>query len=495
MRHIDSDRLYGASEVRELDRRAIQVCGIEQYVLMQRAASAAWRALRARWPRAMRIFVCAGPGNNGGDGYELACLARAEGFKVHVACIGGLPTSGAAGTALAQWQSAGGLSGDEAQFAEELSHADVIVDAIFGTGLSKPPKGAARDAIREINAARAQGCGVLSIDLPTGLVADSGATPGDVVKADVTVTFIGNKLGLYTGRGPEVAGQVIFNSLDVSEEVYRDLPARAYRLGLNDLSLALPRRSRIAHKGVHGHLLIIGGNRGSVGAALLAARGALRTGVGLVSVATRARHAVPMTAAQPEVMAHAVENVEDLRPLLDRCNAIAIGPGLGQDEWARALWSEVASYPRLVVDADALNLLALMPRRHDSWILTPHPGEAGRLLGTSAASVQEDRPGALRSLVAHYGGFPLLKGAGSLAWRGDMMALCPLGNPGMAVGGAGDVLTGVIGALVAQGLQPPAAATAGMLLHAHAGDLAAVGGERGMLPSDLITALRQAANP
>lgn len=495
MGDVDSNRLYGANEVRELDRRATQVCGVEQYTLMKRAATAAWRALRARWPNATRIIVYAGLGNNGGDGYELACLAHADGFCVEVTCIGGLPSGGAAGKALNAWKSVGGLISGSAQVREDLSRADVVVDAIFGTGLSKPPRGAAKTAIRDINAAHERGCGVLSIDLPTGLIADNGSTPGDVVQADLTVTFVGNKLGLYTGRGPDVTGEIIFDSLGVPEKAYQDLPARAHRLGLIDLNLALPRRSRVSHKGIHGHLLIIGGNHGSVGAALLAARGALRSGAGLVSVATRADHAVSIATAQPEVMAHAVETPEELRPLMKRCNAIAIGPGLGQDQWAHQLWSEVAWHPRLVVDADALNLLARSPRRNDSWILTPHPGEAGRLLSASTASIEADRPEALRRLATRYGGFPLLKGAGSLAWRGDVIALCPFGNPGMAVGGVGDVLTGVIGALLAQGLPSRIAAIAGMLLHAHAGDLAAGDDERGMLPSDLIAALREAANP
>lgn len=495
MQCIDCDRLYGAKEVRELDRRAMQVHGIESYVLMHRAASAAWQVLRNRWPHATRILVCAGPGNNGGDGYELACLARADGLTVEVIGVGGLPSAGAGAMALAAWQTGGGLVRHSEQLTEGLVHAEVVVDAIFGVGLARPPDGEVKAAIGEINAVRERGCGVLAIDLPTGLVADSGHAPGDVVHADVTVTFVGNKLGLYTGRGPEVAGEVIFSSLDVPESVYRDLPAQAHRLGVDDLRLALPKRSRIAHKGVHGHLLIVGGNRGSIGAALLAARGALRAGVGLVSVATRASHAASMATAQPEVMAYAVEAPADLHPLLDRCNAVAIGPGLGQDEWARALWAEVIAHPRLVVDADALNLLALTPKRHESWILTPHPGEAARMLGIGTTRVQEDRPGALRQLVTRYGGFPVLKGAGTLVWRGTMIALCPFGNPGMAVGGMGDVLTGITGALIAQGLPPSTAAVTGVLLHARAGDVAAVSGERGMLPSDLITAVRQVANP
>lgn len=497
--------LYGAAETRELDRRAIEIYGIPGYTLMQRAAAAAWRALRRRWPQARRIVVIVGSGNNGGDGYEIARLALADGCEVQVWSLGSA-TRGDAATARSAWQDAGGeMRGNVRDWhdaaADSFDEVDLIVDAIYGTGLSRAPEAAGRHAIEAINDAHTCGVGVLAVDLPSGLLADTGATPGVAVQADLTITFIGNKLGLYTGRGPECAGRIAFDTLDVSPDVYRNLPTQARRLDASDLRRALPPRPRAAHKGNHGHVLMVGGNHGMMGAALLAARAALRAGAGLVSVATRAQHAFALTAVQAEVMAHGVESIEDLQPLLARADVVAIGPGLGQGEWGRALWSALREHPRLVVDADALNLLAQSrsqsssPQRRDDWILTPHPGEAARLLGRSVGAVQANRPQALHDLRAHYGGVPLLKGAGTLVWQDGAMAVCPYGNPGMGSGGMGDVLTGVIAALWAQGLSAADAAAMGVLAHARAGDLAAEQGERGLLPSDLLPTLRDVVNP
>lgn len=489
------NRLYGASEVRELDRLAMETLGVDAYTLMQRAAAAAWRVLRDRWPAVGRIVVCAGGGNNGGDGYELACLARSAGIRVQLVGVGGRPIRGPAAKAYEAWQTSGGNLEDPGDIDVLLNEADVVVDAIYGTGLSRPPGDVAKSAITAINAARDRGRGILAVDVPSGLLTDTGATPGVAVHADVTVTFVGNKVGLYTAQGPDYSGQIEFESLGAPISAYERVLPRARRLSYDDLRTTFRSRKRSAHKGLQGHVLLVGGNQGMAGAVLLAARGALRAGAGLVSIATRSRHVSQLAAAQPEAMVHGVETFEQILPVLERATVVGIGPGLGRDEWAQMLWHNLASFPRLVADADALNFLAESPLKHDNWVLTPHPGEAARLLKTTVASVQEDRLNAVRELAVRYGGFPLLKGAGSVLWDGLDVMLCPFGNPGMAVGGMGDVLTGVIAAAIAQGLTPPQAGTAGMLMHAFAGDLAAVEGERGMLPSDLIDQLRQAANP
>lgn len=267
-------------------------------------------------------------------------------------------------------------------------------------------------------------------------------------------------------------------------------------MNVQDLSRLLPKRSADAHKGRHGHVLLIGGNHGTPGAILMAGRAALRSGAGLVTVATRAEHAVALSMAQPELMSHGVERKTQLAPLIERANVIAIGPGLGQDEWAQAMLGAVLqSRQPQVWDADALNLLAQEPVRSERWVLTPHPGEAGRLLGCSTAEVQRDRLQAAQQLQARYGGVAVLKGTGTVV-QGSATQICPYGNPGMAVGGMGDVLAGVIAALIAQGLSLESAAHAGVLAHALAGDAAAqLGGERGLLPEDLIAQLRRVLNP
>jgi len=487
-------RLYSAAQSRELDRRAIEEQGIAGDTLMQRAAGAAWRAARARWPQARSVAVVCGPGNNGGDGYEVARLARAEGCAVRVAAYGSAPQRGEAAAARRAWLREGVIE-DAAALAPDFLNVDLIVDGLFGSGFARAPEGMARTLIEAINAARARGGNVLALDLPSGLHADTGAAPGAAVRADLTVTFIGRKFGLHTGAGVALCGEIVFDALGVPAAIHENLEPVAELLDAAELARVLPRRARDAHKGDHGHVLVVGGEVGLCGAALLCARAALRSGAGLVSVATRAAHAAVLTAAQPEAMVHGVESRSELAALIERASVIALGPGLGRGEWSRTV-SEAAleAGKPLVVDADALNGLARQPRRREDWILTPHPGEAARLLGVSTAVVQADRRAAAQALRARYGGTIVLKGAGTLV-LGERLAVCPYGNPGMATGGMGDALTGVIAALVAQKLPLESAARAGVLAHARAGDRAASEGERGLLVSDLIGALRAIVNP
>jgi len=258
----------------------------------------------------------------------------------------------------------------------------------------------------------------------------------------------------------------------------------------------LPPRPRASHKGDYGHVLVVGGDHGMAGAVRLAGEAAARVGSGLVSVATRLDHAAVIAAARPELMCHGVECARDLCVLLQRASVVAIGPGLGQSAWARELLAALLqTHSPLVVDADALNLLAQEPTRRDHWILTPHPGEAARLLDMTTGQIQADRLYAVQALQQRYGGVCVLKGAGSLVCASGSIAICEAGNPGMASGGMGDVLTGIIAGLLAQGLSLVDAACAGVYIHAKAGDRAAQEGERGLLASDLMPHLRQLVNP
>lgn len=259
---------------------------------------------------------------------------------------------------------------------------------------------------------------------------------------------------------------------------------------------ALPARAKDAYKGDFGHVLVIGGNVGMGGAARLAAEAALRVGAGLVSVATRAAHVPAFIAARPEAMCHGVEEGADIAKLLARATVLLLGPGLGQDAWARNLYDQALASPLpKVVDADALNLLAQHPIHQDNWVLTPHAGEAARLLETSTHEIQADRFAAARALQQRYGGVVVLKGAGSIVQGAETTHICTAGNPGMASGGMGDVLGGVIAGLIAQNIPPDEAAQRGVLCHAMAGDLAlAEGGERGLLASDLMLYLRKLMN-
>ncbi len=466
------------------------------YALMQRAARACWEQIRARWPAADALGVVCGRGNNGGDGYEIARLARAAGWSVWIVAPYGAPEgTGDAHRACEAWGATAGAAAP-LPFEGALPPCAVLVDALFGTGLKRRLDARAQAVVAAINALRNTGTKVVAADIPSGLDASSGAVfDAACVQADLTVTFIGRKLGLYTGEGPQRAGEVCFADLDVPAEIGAGLMPLASLQARAQLAAVLPRRSRTAHKGDHGHVAVIGGNRGMAGAALLAGRAALRAGAGLVSLLTCSEHTAALTAAQPELMCHAGDDLAAARALLRRADVIALGPGLGTDDWARALWSVALDAGKpLVLDADALNLLALEPLPVADAVLTPHPGEAARLLGCRAADVQADRLAALRALEQRYAASIVLKGAGTLV-SGAPPQLCPFGNPGMAVGGMGDALTGIVAALRAQGLDGAAAAQHGVLVHALAGDSAAASGERGLLPGDLINALRGIVNP
>jgi ADP-dependent NAD(P)H-hydrate dehydratase / NAD(P)H-hydrate epimerase len=486
--------LYRAQDLRELDRVASAELGIPGYTLMTRAGTAAFRLLRRSWPRARNVLVVCAIGNNGGDGFVLARLARESGAQVEVLLLGEAALlRGDARRACEAMLKAGVQVSPFA--AERWPDADVVVDAIFGTGLDREVGGVHREAITLVNRQHAP---VLSLDIPSGLHADSGNALGVAVRATKTLSFIGLKQGLFTGQGPDYGGEIYFDDLGMPEEVYQRVPAPAFRISSEWMKTLLPPRARIAHKGHHGHVLVVGGEQGMAGAVRLAGEAAARVGAGLVSLATHPFHAGALNAARPELMCHAVPDANALPALLSKASVLAIGPGLGGEEWGRKLFGAVLeSALPLVVDADALNWLAREPLRRNHWILTPHPGEAARLLNVSAGDVQADRWQAVRELHKRYGGVVILKGAGTLVCNGhDPVALCDTGNPGMAAGGMGDVLTGVIAGLLAQGLNPWQAALAGVHLHGRAGDIAAArDGERGMMAGDLMGPLHRLVNP
>jgi ADP-dependent NAD(P)H-hydrate dehydratase / NAD(P)H-hydrate epimerase len=486
--------LWTAAQVRELDRRAIHELGIAGRELMERAGAAALDALLRRWPSSRALTVVCGAGNNGGDGYVAARLARGAGLAVRLLALvdpdrlRGDAAQACAdfqrdGGEIARWDGAGDPGGD-----------GPIIDALLGTGIDRDLEGAYRAAVESINATARP---VVALDLPSGLHADTGRAMGDAIAARLTVCFIGLKLGLFTGRGPALAGEVVCADLGVPAGLAAGLSPAALRLEPAVLGDWLPTRPRDAHKGRFGHVLVLGGDRGMGGAVRLAAEAALRAGAGLVSVATRPEHVGAVLAARPELMCHGVDGPGALGPLLARATLVAAGPGLGRAPWGRGLLdAALAAGLPCVLDADALNLLAAQPRRADRWVLTPHPGEAGRLLDSDAAAVEADRPAAVRALRARYGGVVVLKGAGTLVCgAGDSLWLCDRGNPGMASGGMGDVLTGLVAGLAAQLGDLERAACAGVLVHALAADDAAARGERGLIAGDLLAALRPWVNP
>ncbi|MDX1802691.1 MAG: NAD(P)H-hydrate dehydratase [Alcanivorax sp.] len=485
--------LYRAAQTRELDRLAI-AAGTPGAELMQRAGQAAFDVLGECWPQARRLAVLCGGGNNGGDGYVVAWLAHQAGLSPDIYFTS--PPATLKGDALTMARRCQSAAIPMRELTRDAlpKDADLLVDGLLGTGLS----GALRDDMAALlTALDALPMPRLALDIPSGLSADCGMPLGAVLRADVTCTFIGLKRGLLTGQGPVHCGRLRFFDLQVGRDIYAQVAPDCLSPCVQELSRRLPPRRRDGHKGPYGHVVVIGGDHGFAGAPVMSAQAAARCGAGKVSLITRPEHVTLALTRQPEIMARGVQRATEAEALLAMATVVAIGPGLGRGDWGRALLDlALASGKPLVVDADALTLMAEQPGIGPAdWVLTPHPGEAGRLLGVDAAAVQRDRFVALESLAARYGGTVLLKGLGTLVQGESARALVREGNPGMASGGMGDVLTGVIAALRAQGLSGYDAARLGALAHARAADVcAAQQGERGLLATDLLPAMRAQLN-
>jgi NAD(P)H-hydrate epimerase len=487
--------LYSVSQVRALDAYAIGTLGVSGYTLMKRAGEAALRALRSRWPRALRIAVVTGGGNNGGDGYVLARFGHAAGLQMTVlAAVPPERLRGDARQAAADYRTSGGDI--HAFSAATLAQADVIVDALLGTGLDRPVQPELAGVIRAINDAQRP---VFALDLPSGLNGDTGSVMGAAVRADSTISFVALKVGLFIGEGPDHAGRVLLDDLEVvapaAEAAFEPV---LERLSDTEITRTLPRRARGAHKGDFGRVLLIGGGVGMPGAVRLAGEACLRAGAGLVTVACAPENMGAITSGRPELICLGIEAPDQLERALAAADVIGIGPGLGTTPWAHAmLHAALAAGKPLVLDADALNMLAAEGRTAPAHaILTPHPGEAARLLSTTTADIQGDRIAALRALLARHPCVAILKGAGTLIGAsGCTPAICERGNPGMAAPGMGDVLTGAIAGVLAQCHDPWRAARVGVLAHALAGDdVARERGERGLLALDVAEALTRRIN-
>jgi NAD(P)H-hydrate epimerase len=484
--------IYSVATVREIDRTAIEDEAIPGYTLMSRAGAAAVSEGRSRFPDAKRWQVVCGAGNNAGDGYVVARLAASEGIVVSVvALVDPVGLRGDAATAFGDFAAEGGVV---SPWAGQLDpDADLIVDGLLGSGLERDVEGEFALAVSAMNAHAGK---VVALDVPTGLHADSGAVMGFAVRADLTVTFVGLKAGLFLGDGRDYSGEVAFAGLGIPAKCRQSSRAELRRIDDGQLQRTLAPRRRASHKGDFGHVLIVGGGAGMPGAVRLCGEAALRTGAGRVSIATDPGHAAMIVATRPELMSHAVRSASELQALLGLADVIAVGPGLGRSPWAGELFEALAEDCRPCVwDADALNWLAESASRQEQRIITPHPGEAATLLALTVAEVQSDRRSALNRLEERYAGVVVLKGAGTLVSSATGAPwLCTSGNPGMASPGMGDVLTGIIAALLAQGLVAEDAAAVGVEVHARAGDRATASGERGLLASDLFPELRGIIN-
>jgi len=501
-----TSKLYTSVQCQNLDRIAIENFSVPSYELMNRAAKAALDCLRNTWPHANPVLLLCGSGNNGGDGLVLAKLLKKIGVTVEVF----LTTEPGLlkGDALRAYQDAMNeevavfQTSDTQRLQKSIQNCALIVDALLGTG----SKGELRSTLCAlVESVNASGKAVFALDLPTGICADTGRVLGAAIKAQVTLTFIGYKPGLLTGQAVDYVGELHCDDLNLEPAVFDSLTEQMEHMGnlqesfcYADLSYLFKARARASHKGSYGHVLLVGGDQGFGGAIALAGMAALRVGAGLVSVACHPDNAAMVTGLRPELMCSGLSKPAELEKLISRASVVALGPGLGQSAWSQGIFSRIIEDKKLkVVDADALNFLANNHHFSNQWILTPHPGEAARLLNIHTQAVNDNRFEASSDIQTRYGGICVLKGAGTVV-QGNQCGVCLDGNPGMASGGMGDVLTGILAGLIAQfsnDISLEQITRLAVSLHSCAADkVASTQGERGMIASDVINQLHLMVN-
>jgi ADP-dependent NAD(P)H-hydrate dehydratase / NAD(P)H-hydrate epimerase len=504
--------ILSSAQARAFDRFLSERCAVPSLLLMENAGRGAAWAVHERLAAPQRVLCVCGVGNNGGDGLVVARHLLGLGHTPSVLLLQRADAlSGDARVNLEAWRGLGGTlieldadTGARARLDELTAQSDAIVDAVFGTGLSREVGGRFRAAVESINAARRPGRAVFALDVPSGLQSDTGATLGVAVRADVTLTFGHPKTGLLTSLGADAAGELVLVDLGVPRERGPALEPRAHWLECDDAASWLEARTPSAHKGRSGRVLIVAGSPGKTGAALLSSSAALRSGAGLVTICTFAEAARSLDQRVVEVMTEALDPERPLAALekaLEGAAAVVVGPGLGLSAPARAVIDQIVLRwpgPKLV-DADAVTAFAGRGQElrdaAGQCLLTPHPGELGRLLGVTAALVESDRFGALEQALALTGQAILLKGPHTLVGEpGSTPLVVSEGHPVLATGGAGDVLSGICGALLV-GLPRLRAGALAALLHGHAARLwvAAHGGaERGLLARELADYVPQA---
>lgn len=471
--------LYDTESVYRFDKAAVEADSLPETELMQRAGARVWREISTRWPEITRMTIFAGSGNNGGDAFVVASLAKQQGVEIQFIVFGDLSRqSPTAAHFHRSWRQEGGKI---IEWNQQEIIGEVVVDGLLGIGLARELDDDLQDLIARINQADAVR---IAIDIPSGLNANTGIAQPCAVQADLTVTFIGVKMGLYLADGPDYFGELIFDDLGISSTTRRSqVPAF---IVIDRDNLVLPaKRKRNCHKNEFGHVLIIGGDQGMTGAASLAAQAALRGGAGLVTVLVHP-DCVHDLSATPELM---VQSWDDIDDKLELATVIVIGPGLGQSEAAKNCLKKLHHCKKsMLVDASALDPVFLQAVESKQVVITPHPGEAANLLSTSSQIIQSDRATASQNLVDKFNMVSVLKGSGSIIQKaGSMAAINARGNSGMASAGMGDVLAGLIAALMGQNLVPYDAAKTGVLIHALcAENYAEDHDEIGLIASDII---------
>ncbi|BBN80615.1 bifunctional NAD(P)H-hydrate repair enzyme Nnr [Pseudoalteromonas sp. A25] len=478
---------YTAQQVQQYEALAAKKSGTSLSSLMLRAGESLFSLFENEFVSAQCILLLAGKGNNAGDAYVLARLLHESGRKVTVFSV--FETSLLKGDAAKAFKKAIAANVEIVTEQPCLKSYCVIVDGVFGTGFSGDLPNHIQKLFAECQAVAAK---KLSIDIPSGVNGSTSVVTKGSFYADVTITFIALKQGLLTGKAKAHCGQLLYACLGVAQAFGQLVEPSATYMNHESLFAKFPPRPIDSYKNICGHVLVVGGNKGMAGAVRLAAEAALRAGAGLVSVATHPDNVNSVLQGRYELMVHGVDHEKQLLPLLKKADVMVIGPGLGQDEWARSLFSQSLEFGKHVVcDADGLNLLAQTHKRFDTAILTPHIGEAKRLLSEKSIVNEADRFELVMQIVKSYEAKVLLKGPGTLIANRKSVNINRTGCAAMASAGMGDVLSGIIGALIAQGMQPFAAMSLAVYIHGLAAQIAAKEGEKGLLASDLFVHIRR----
>ena len=497
-------KLYTASETRKIDNLAIKEKGVSGYSLMQMAAEFTLDVILREFSPVEELIIFCSKGKNSGDGFLLGSFAKEFGLEVTIVMSNTSNViKGVSRKAFEEMKDAKvKIISTKSVEKLKVSNKAVIVDALIGTGLKGNLRKNIKESILALNKLGVK-LPVLSLDIPSGVHPDTGDTDDIAVYADITATFVAQKRGCFTSVGKKFSGEIIYSDLEIPKNLFSKITSTSYVVDYEDSISKVVYREQDAHKGHFGNVVIVGGDRGLGGAGLLSSRAAVYSGAGLTSLVTRPEHVSASLVSCPEVMVKGVDSGQDLEEHLVKPDVIAIGPGLGQSAWSeqmiqRVFWEAEKRDVSVIMDADALNLLTKLklssnlPKR---LILTPHPGEAARLLNTSVAVIESNRFSAAAKIQKKFNATVVLKGSGTVICHKSggtqKWGICDSGNPGMATGGMGDVLTGIIAGLLAQGLTLKEAAEAGVDLHAKAADQASLEfGEAGLTPSDVINELK-----
>ncbi|MCF6436030.1 NAD(P)H-hydrate dehydratase [Pseudoalteromonas sp. MMG022] len=478
---------YSAQQVKQYEGEAARMSATNLSQLMHRAGQALFSLFDHELVTAQRVLLLAGKGNNAGDAYVLAKLLHHAGREVCVYAV--FPPEQLLGDAQQAYLSAGQSGVNIVTEQPELQNFCVIVDGVFGTGFKGQLPPLLIELFRDCKNSQAKR---VSIDIPSGVNGTTSVVAQGTFAADMTMTFIALKQGTLTGSAKACCGQILYASLDVADAFEQLVKPSATLLASHSLLSQLKQRAEDSYKNSCGHVLVIGGNKGMAGAVRLAAEAALRSGAGLVSVATHPDSAASVLQGRYELMVHGIDKADELELLMDKADVMVIGPGLGQNDWAKTVFEKSLSFEGpVVVDADALNMLASSHKHYAHAVLTPHLGEAKRLLADAQDVDPLSRFTLATWLATNYKATIVLKGPGSLVADTKRININRSGCSAMASAGMGDVLSGIIGALRAQGMESFAASSLAVYIHGLAAQIAAKEGERGLLASDLFVHIRR----